>query len=59
MSENDIIAEYIRHNYPAMLSTVDFSMFRLNVVACETSRAGKEFSEACKKLNKTMGKRGR
>lgn len=57
MSENDIIAEYVRNKYPALIMTVDFSMFRLNLVAGEASKAGKEFDAACRKLERTMRKR--
>lgn len=58
MSENDIIAMYVRNAYPNMLTTVDFKMFRLSVVAGETHRVGKKMGKAYKDLNKTMSKKG-
>lgn len=31
MSENDIIAEYVKENYPEILNTTDFALYRLSV----------------------------
>lgn len=28
MSENDIIAEYVKENYPEILNTIDFACYR-------------------------------
>lgn len=44
MTENDIIAMYVKERYPELINTVDFSMFRLKTTADEASNAGKAFN---------------
>lgn len=36
MSENDVIAEYIKNKYPEMLHTADFAFYKIGVVCRET-----------------------
>ena len=31
MSENDIIAEYVKENHPEILNTADFALYRISV----------------------------
>jgi len=36
MSENDIIAEYVKSRFPNLLATVDFGLYKTGVVIGET-----------------------
>ncbi len=31
MSENDVIAEYVKERYPGMLDTIDFDIYKLKM----------------------------
>jgi hypothetical protein len=36
MSENDIIAEYVKSRFPSLLATVDFGLYKMGVGIGET-----------------------
>ena len=36
MSENDIIAEYVKSRFPSLLATVDFGLYKMGVGISET-----------------------
>lgn len=48
MSKNDIIAEYVKHNYPEILETTDFAIFSFQMAVRSFA---KTFSEVIKKVN--------
>ncbi len=48
MSKNDIIAEYVKQNYPEILATTDFAIFSLQMVVRNFT---KTFSKAIKQVN--------
>lgn len=52
MSKNDIIAEYVKQNYPEILATTDFAIFSLQMVVRNfTKTFSKTFSKAIKQVN--------
>lgn len=48
MRENDLIAEYVKENYPEILTTFDFACFKLRVTCQEF---GKAIAEEIKKID--------
>lgn len=48
MNDNDLIAEYIKENYPEMLGTFDFAMYKLHAACREL---GKVIAEEIKKID--------
>ena len=44
MTRNDIIAEYVKRNYPEILTTTDFAVFQFRI-ACKSF-----CDEACKSI---------
>ena len=48
MRENDLIAEYVKENYPEILGTFDFAMFKLRAACRE---CGKAIAEEIKKID--------
>lgn len=48
MSDNDIIAEYIKERYPEVLTTADFALFKLEI-ACR--KFANDFLESFKKID--------
>lgn len=50
MSENDILAEYIKEKHPEILTSVDFAVYRLGR-ACR--KLAEDFLEAFKKIDLT------
>lgn len=48
MSKNDIIAEYVKQNYPEILSTTDFAVFSFQMAVRDFT---KTFSKAIKQVN--------
>lgn len=48
MIKNDIIAEYVKQNYPEILATTDFAIFSFRMAVTDFTRT---FSEAIKKVN--------
>lgn len=48
MSKNDIIAEYVKQNYPEILATTDFAIFSLQMVVRDFT---KTLSKAIKQVN--------
>lgn len=48
MSDNDVIAEYVKAHYPEILETIDFKLYKLSYACrsfCES------FSDAFKKVD--------
>ena len=48
MSENDMIAEYVKEKYPELLTTCDFAIFKIGVAAREGCRS---MCETLKKID--------
>lgn len=38
MSKNDIIAEYVKQNYPEILTTTDFAIFNLSMAITDFAK---------------------
>ena len=47
MSKNDIIAEYVKQNYPEILTTTDFAIFSFHMVVTDFA---KTFSKVIKQV---------
>lgn len=48
MSENDIIAEYVKERFPKLLKTTDFAFYRLG---CCLGNVAKSFVESVKQID--------
>lgn len=48
MSENDIIAEYVRKRYPELLNTADFVFFKCS---CAIRKIINDFKESLKNID--------
>ena len=48
MSENDLIAEYVKENYPDLLETFDFAAYKL---LAHVRKTGEEFAAAISEID--------